>query len=173
MPQLLVDNNIDLVCIFATWPETYSYTLTECYMAHIPILTFDIGAIGERVKNDKLGWIVSFNTKAEKILEKIQEVINYKEEYSKVRKNFKEYKFKSLEEMQEYYEDLYKKASEYSEYRIANIYRFMEYKLKTKEFEFDQYQSLYGRVVYKYEKMRNTKLWKIAKRIKSIIRKKQ
>ena len=54
LPQLLIDNDIDLVCIFATWPETYSYTLTECYMAKIPVITFDIGAVGDRVKKDKL-----------------------------------------------------------------------------------------------------------------------
>ena len=52
LPQLLVDNDIDLVCIFATWPETYSYTLTESYMAKVPVLTFDIGAVGDRVKKD-------------------------------------------------------------------------------------------------------------------------
>lgn len=54
LPQLLVDNQIDLVCMFTIWPETYSYTLTETYMAHIPVLAYDIGAVAERLRKDNL-----------------------------------------------------------------------------------------------------------------------
>ena len=70
LPQLLVENNIDLVCIFTQWPETYSYTLTESYMAHIPVLTFNIGAIGDRVQKDNLGWILPFPSDIKTILNK-------------------------------------------------------------------------------------------------------
>jgi hypothetical protein len=54
LPQKLITNNIDLVCLFSICPETYSYTLTETYMAQIPVLAYDIGAIGDRIKHDKL-----------------------------------------------------------------------------------------------------------------------
>lgn len=54
LPQLLLDNQIDLVCLFPIWPETYSYTLTESYMAKIPVISYDIGAIAERLKRDQL-----------------------------------------------------------------------------------------------------------------------
>ena len=167
LPQLLINNDIDLVCIFATWPETYSYTLTESYMAGVPVLTFDIGAVGERVKKDDLGWTIEFNTNTEKILEKIVEISNNKEKYNAKKNNFKNYKFKKLEEMQKYYEELYSKINIKEEKRVANIYKFMDYRSKTKEFEFNQYQALYGHVVYKYEKMRNTSIWRIAKKIKT------
>ena len=167
LPQLLINNDIDLVCIFATWPETYSYTLTESYMAGVPVLTFDIGAVGDRVKKDDLGWTIEFNTNTEKILEKIVEISNNKEKYNAKKNNFKNYKFKKLEEMQKYYEELYSKINIKEEKRVANIYKFMDYRSKTKEFEFNQYQALYGHVVYKYEKMRNTSIWRIAKKIKS------
>lgn len=167
LPQLLINNDIDLVCIFATWPETYSYTLTESYMAGVPVLTFDIGAVGDRVKKDDLGWTIEFNTNTEKILEKIVEISNNKEKYNAKKNNFKSYKFKKLEEMQKYYEELYSKINIKEEKRVANIYKFMDYRSKTKEFEFNQYQALYGHVVYKYEKMRNTSIWRIAKKIKS------
>lgn len=170
LPQLLVDNKIDLVCIFATWPETYSYTLTESYMAHVPILTFDIGAVGDRVKKDKLGWIIEFNTKTQKILEKIEEISNNKEEYKKIKDNFKKYNFKTLEEMQKYYENMYKIKE--NESKLPDIYKFMNYRTKTKEEEFNQYQAAYGHIIYRYEKMRRTKIWGIAKKIKKIIRRK-
>ena len=78
-------------------------------MAQVPILTFDIGAVGERVKNDKLGWVIEFNTNSNKILEKIKEISDNKEEYKEIIENFKKYTFKTIEEMQKYYDDLYKK----------------------------------------------------------------
>ena len=164
LPQLLIDNNIDLVCIFATWPETYSYTLTECYMAKVPVLTFDIGAVGDRIKQDDLGWTIEFNADANKILKKIEEISKNNNEYESKKKNFEKYKFKTLVEMQEYYDKLYKTIDESNE---IEVYKFIEYKAKTKEFEFNQYQSLYGHVVDKYEKIRNTKIWKIAKKVKA------
>lgn len=170
LPQLLIDNNIDLVCIFATWPETYSYTLTECYMAHVPVLTFDIGAVGDRVKKDGLGWTIEFNTKSSKILEKINEISNNNVEYKTKKANFDKYEFKTLEKMQEYYEELYKSIEIENINKIANIYQFMEYRTKTLEVDFQQYQALYGHVIYRYEKMRNTKIWKIAKKIKRKIK---
>ena len=167
LPQLLVDNDIDLVCMFTTWPETYSYTLTESYMAGVPVLTFDLGAVGDRVKKDDLGWTIEFNTDSAKILDKIKEISKNKEEYNKKKNNFKNYKFKKLEDMQKYYDELYNKIEIKDKDRVANIYNFMDYRAKTKEYEFNQYQSLYGHVVYKYEKIRASSIWKIAKKIKS------
>ena len=172
LPQLLVDNDIDLVCIFATWPETYSYTLTESYMAQVPILTFDIGAVGERVEKDGLGWIIKFNSNSSEILNKIQEISINKEEYKIKKDNFAKYKFKELKEMQQYYDKLYTRVEIQDENKVADIYKFMEYRAKTKEFEFDQYQAAYGHVVHRYEKMRRTILWKIAKKIKGKLRRK-
>lgn len=170
LPQLLSDNNIDLVCIFATWPETYSYTLTECYMAGVPVLTFDIGAVGDRVKKDKLGWTIEFNTDTDKILQEIEKISNNKVEYKKIKDNFKDYKFKTIEEMQKYYIDLYNEVNCSSLDKIADGYKFNNHKLKAESLDFHQYQLTYGHVVHKYEKMRNTKLWKLAKKIKAKIK---
>ena len=168
LPQLLVDNNIDLVCMFATWPETYSYTLTESYMAQVPILTFSIGAVGDRVEKDDLGWTIGLESTTEDILNKIEEISKNKEEYKTKKDNFKKYKFKELEEMQEYYNELYKKIE--LQNKNADIYAFMDYRAKTREIEFNMYQAQYGHVVHKYEKMRNSKIWKIAKKVKGKIK---
>ncbi len=168
LPQLLIDNNIDLVCIFATWPETYSYTLTECYMAQIPILTFDIGAVGDRVKQDDLGWVIDFDLNSENIIKKIKEISNNKKEYKIKKENFKKYKFKTIKDMQEYYKKLYNKILDEKniENKENDIYSFINYKKAAKDLELNQYQLSYGHVVHKYEKLRNTKMWKIAKKIK-------
>ncbi len=167
LPQLLIDNNIDLVCIFATWPETYSYTLTECYMASVPVLTFDIGAVGDRIKNDELGWTIEFDTNTDRILEKIVEISNNEVEYKKIKENFKDYKFKTIEEMQKYYNDLYVDIKSEITDGVMDIYAFNNYKLKAESMDFHQYRLTYGHVIHKYEKMRNTKLWKIAKKLKN------
>ena len=139
-------------------------------MAQVPVLTFDIGAVGDRVKEDKLGWVIKLDTKSTEILAKIEEICNDVKEYKKKKDNFENYKFKSIEEMQKYYDDLYKIVKSNS--KIANIYKFMNQRTKSKELEFNQYLATYGHVVYKYEKMRNTKLWRIAKKIKAKIRRK-
>ena len=135
LPQLLIDNNIDLVCIFATWPETYSYTLTECYMAQIPILTFDIGAVGDRVKQDDLGWVIDFDLNSENIIKKIKEISNNKKEYKIKKENFKKYKFKTIKDMQEYYKKLYDKILDEKniENKENDIYSFMNYKKAAKD----------------------------------------
>ncbi len=168
LPQLLIDNNIDLVCMFTTWPETYSYTLTETYMAQVPVLTFDIGAVGDRIKEDGLGWVIKLDTKSTEILAKIEEICNDIKEYKNKKDNFKNYKFKEVEEMQKYYENLYESIE--LKPKTANIYEFIDQKTKMKEIEFNQYLTKYGHIINKYEKTRNTKLWKIAKKLKAKIK---
>jgi O-antigen biosynthesis protein len=32
------------------WPETYSYTLSIALQANLPVVAFDIGAIGRRIR---------------------------------------------------------------------------------------------------------------------------
>lgn len=169
LPKLLIENGIDLVCIFATWPETYSYTLTECYMAHIPVLTFDLGAVGDRVKKDNLGWTIEFTTDSDVIFSKIKDIKNNKTEYEAVKSSFDNYKFKKLESMQDYYESLYLKNFNETE-KENNIYSFIEYKSKIAEIELQQTMATYGHVINRYEQARHTLIWRIAKKIKSILR---
>lgn len=165
LPQLLIDNQIDLVCIFAPWPETYSYTLTESYMAQIPVLTFSIGAVGDRVQQDQLGWVINFG-KSTKILEKIQEISHNKEEYAKIKNNFSMYKFKSIEEMQQYYEKLYQ-TIEVKDIPFADINQFKALTLQTLYIDFQEYHALYDHVIHRYEKMRRSIFWRMAKKFKS------
>lgn len=41
----------DLVGIFSLWPETYSHTLTEAWAMGVPVVTTDIGAVAERIRD--------------------------------------------------------------------------------------------------------------------------
>ena len=51
LPALLHCVAPKIVCLFSNWPETYSYTLSECWRMRIPVCTTDNGALAERIKH--------------------------------------------------------------------------------------------------------------------------
>ena len=169
LPKLLVENNIDLVCIFATWPETYSYTLTEVFMAKIPVITYDVGAVADRVKKDDLGWVVEFDLEPKLILKEITKIRDNKEEYNSKIKNFENYKFKNIEEMNKRYIEIYDSVNIDKE-RLCDIFDLIEYKNQNSYNEFENYRNTYGHLIHRYEMARRSKLWKIAKKIKAKLR---
>ncbi len=66
-------------CIFSIWPETYCHTLTELWASGIPVIGFDIGAVGDRLRKTGAGWLVKeFNENAViKVLNDIRCDFNY------------------------------------------------------------------------------------------------
>jgi GT2 family glycosyltransferase/glycosyltransferase involved in cell wall biosynthesis len=42
--------------VLSKWPETYCHTLTELWSIGVPVIGFDIGAVGERIQAHKGGW---------------------------------------------------------------------------------------------------------------------
>lgn len=47
----------DLVWFPAQWPETYSYTLSACLKAALPVVVPDIGAFAERIADRQWSWV--------------------------------------------------------------------------------------------------------------------
>ena len=164
LPKLLVNNNIDLVCILTNWPETYSYTLSETYMAKIPVLTFDLGAVGDRVKEDRLGYVIPYNENEDIILQKINQIIKNTKEYNGILDNFKNYKPKTTAEMQKEYVKIYETAKLNKE--EADLTELRNIINKYREIEMVNFMNQYNHVINKYENMRNTKIWELAKKIK-------
>lgn len=74
--------------------------------------------------------------------------------------------------MQNYYNELYKKIEIKEQNNLCNVYMFIDYRSKAKEFEFEQYKAQYGHIVHRYEMLRRTKIWKLAKKVKNRLRKK-
>ena len=172
LPNLLKKNNIKLVCIFSTVPETYSYTLTETLMAEIPIISFDIGAVADRIQKDNLGWTITLNSSTEEIYSKIEEILSNKEEYEEKKNNCKNYKFKTIEEMQNEYEKMYEvNCNNEKSIDTFNTYKMIRLQKENNQYQYEIYQNMYGHIVYKYEKIRSTKIWRLAKKIKRMIRK--
>lgn len=63
--ELLRGNNIDVVLLLSTWPETFSYTLSETFIAGIPPIVTNLGALAERVEKNGTGWIVDYESPEE------------------------------------------------------------------------------------------------------------
>lgn len=66
---------IDLVVILPRWAETYCYTVSEAVSLGIPIITTDIGAIGERVKDKPYAWMVNTENAAVEALNIIKKLL--------------------------------------------------------------------------------------------------
>lgn len=50
LPRLLRRDRVDLALLLSIVPETYSLVLTECHAAGVPVLAFDLGAPGDRLR---------------------------------------------------------------------------------------------------------------------------
>ena len=107
LPQLFKNNKIDLACVFSLWPETYSYTATEAIASGVPVVAFDLGAIHERIKRDRIGFSIQYTRDGSVVLKKIEEILNNQEEYEKVECAIDKYKLKTIEDMGKEYRDIY------------------------------------------------------------------
>lgn len=47
-----------LSLILSIWRETWCHTLTESWAFGLPVVAFDIGAVGERVRKTEAGWLL-------------------------------------------------------------------------------------------------------------------
>ncbi|MDB5362586.1 MAG: hypothetical protein JWO51_3883 [Rhodospirillales bacterium] len=61
-PAELIDliraQNCHLAFLPSATPETWSYSLTEIWHAGLPVLAFDLGAVGERIRTQSGGWLI-------------------------------------------------------------------------------------------------------------------
>lgn len=110
LPNLLIKNDIKLICLLSMCPETYSYTLSESLITEIPVITFDLGAIAERVKATDAGWIFPINSTANDILKFVQTIKSdltgeYKQKKDNIGLFLKE--MKSVKDMTDEYTKIY------------------------------------------------------------------
>lgn len=48
-----------LGAVLSIWPETWCHTLTELWSCGVPVIGFDLGAVGERITQMGAGWALS------------------------------------------------------------------------------------------------------------------
>lgn len=109
LKSLLNKNNIKLICLFSLWPETYSYTMTEAIACGIPVISFDYGAISERIKKYNLGWTIKKDSSIHDISNYIKNILSDETEYQEKINSINNYKIMNTKEMSIPYEKIYNK----------------------------------------------------------------
>jgi len=69
LDKQLASVQADVGLLLSIVPETFSYTLSELWVAGIPVIATDIGAFSDRIENGKNGWLVA--PEKEAILERL------------------------------------------------------------------------------------------------------
>ena len=64
LPDLLQWLQPDLVWFPALWPETYSYTLSACLQAGLPVVAPNLGAFAERLGGRPWSWVMPWDMPA-------------------------------------------------------------------------------------------------------------
>jgi hypothetical protein len=71
LPRLLARHRIGIAVLPSIEPESFGLTLSECWSAGVPAITFAHGAHAERIARDGGGWLVPLASGAAGIAEKI------------------------------------------------------------------------------------------------------
>ena len=72
LPRLLRRDHVDVALLLSIVPESYSLVLDECVSAGVPVLAFDLGAVGERLPRLGAGQLVSLEEGAEGMVQALK-----------------------------------------------------------------------------------------------------
>lgn len=119
LPKLMSENNINLICLFSIWPETYSYTLTEAIASGVPVIAFDFGAIAERIKKYNLGYVIKPTNDPNVLKKELVKIFSDKAAYNDKIAAINAYHIKSTSAMDDEYLDIYSENVKYNSSGIA------------------------------------------------------
>ncbi|MBO7719051.1 MAG: glycosyltransferase, partial [Methanosphaera sp.] len=103
--EIVKEVNPHFIGILSIWPETYCHTLTESWACGIPVLTIDIGALGERVHAHGGGFFIDMD--AEKAYHDILDIISDEDAYAEKVNEITRINIKTTQEMTDEYMDIY------------------------------------------------------------------
>jgi lipopolysaccharide biosynthesis protein/glycosyltransferase involved in cell wall biosynthesis len=83
LPTIVSQLGINVILMPSIVPETFSYTISEAMQMGLPIVAFDLGAQGNRVKQYELGKVVPLNSTPDVILGAIRDVLKLAKEFNK------------------------------------------------------------------------------------------
>lgn len=72
--DLVEKYDVDVFFMSSICPETFSYTVSEIQSMNRPLLSYDLGAQGERTKNYKFGKVIPLHASPKVILDTIKEL---------------------------------------------------------------------------------------------------
>lgn len=83
LPIIISKQGINVILMPSIVPETFSYTISEAMKMGLPIVAFDLGAQGNRVKQYALGKVVPLGSSPQVVLAAIQSVLKTAQELNK------------------------------------------------------------------------------------------
>lgn len=170
LPHLLLENDINLICLLSICHETYSYTLSESLISEIPVISFNLGAIAERIKAINAGWILPVNSTTDDIYRLILDIKSDSTgEYSQKKESIRLFlkRMKSLKEMGDEYAELYNQTINrftISNSNKNNSHLKLEFYKKSKDLTFGGTRQMEDQKEYKRVKrlIKNSKTFKQA-----------
>lgn len=106
--KILKEYNIDILCILPTWPETFCYTLSEAWLAGIPVICTSMGALTERFEKNQGGWLFELSDHLVTDIDTLLvDLCENPEKVDKMKEYVRHIDMKSVKQMCEEYETLY------------------------------------------------------------------
>jgi glycosyltransferase involved in cell wall biosynthesis len=72
LPRLLERTGVEVALLLSIVPETYGLTLNECRAAGVPVIAFDHGALGERIREEGGGLLVPLASGADGVVDAVR-----------------------------------------------------------------------------------------------------
>ncbi|TXN07168.1 glycosyltransferase [Methylobacterium sp. WL103] len=74
--RLLIQSRAEIGLLLSPWPETFSYTLSDCWQAALPVACLDIGAPADRIRERRGGWLLSPESDGSAVLEALECILS-------------------------------------------------------------------------------------------------
>lgn len=105
--DLLKAGRIDVALIVPSWAETFCYTLSEAWACGIPVIGTDIGAVGERIRATKAGWLLDVGAEGVEVRKLLSRICKHPQELKKKKEYALAVPHRSVESMNKEYQSLY------------------------------------------------------------------
>lgn len=106
LPEILAAIRPSFALIASPWPETFCYTLSECWAAGLPVLAADLGTQKERVEATGGGWLLD-PSDPEAWYDTLLQLANDSEAYRACAERVQRISLKTLAQMKQDYIHLY------------------------------------------------------------------
>ncbi len=115
-----------LVCVLSIWPETFCHTLTEAWLAGLPVIVTPQGALQDRVRRNNGGWVLQ-DQRSQTLLSLLRTIRETPDCYMQKRLEITAIQHQSEEKNARAYKDVYtallqQKTSVHSEERFKEAW---------------------------------------------------
>lgn len=110
MVGMIKRENLSIALVLSEAPETFSYALSECWGAGVPVIVTDVGALKDRMNSSNGGFVVNRNNAAEEVLVYLNDFIRNPEVLIQAKRNVEDLILQSTSEMASSYAAIYKEA---------------------------------------------------------------